>query len=430
MSFISLGVHVILLVISYVIYKKISNPFVFFNLIWSVLIGISIIGTSGINKPSSDVYFIFLLGGLSFNIFGGIFMLLDQFMHSNNKLYNKKIYINDVWKRIAFSILNIIIFCYYVYKGFELLSSLTSGGSYENIRGYYYSDDYFTTTFEYLIVTYVFDPLITVAEIVFAINLLDRKYNKYAMGIMLANIVLRALISGGRMIVFEFGVIILICFILNRKVIKDSKKVRVQMFVVFAAAIIIAGSISIGRSQGSSVGFLQGVFGALASNFTGSFTYFSVLERLNNFSSDSFISVVFAGLLDMIAMVLNFVGITDIDLVRNNIGTILAKFYLIGDLSYNAMPTMYYYFYGSLGKIGVLLGSAILAFYCTFAYKRNKRYRTYKSFAFYLLMMLVIMETPMKWLPFDSSFIMTMFYIVVFISNKKMDIKVPMEKKR
>ena len=430
MSFLSLGVHLILLIITYAVYKKISNPFVFFNLIWSLLIAISIIGTSGISKPSSDIYYIFLLGGLAFNFSGGIFMLFDQFVHSNNKLYNKKIIVNDVWKRWAFSLLNVIILCYYLYKGFALLSALTTGTSYEYIRGYYYSDDYFKTTFEYLLVTYIFDPIITVAEIIFAINLLERKYSKYIMGVMLANIVLRALISGGRMIVFEFGVIILICFILNRKAIKDSKKVRKQMLAMFIVAIIIAGSISIGRSQGAGVGLLQGIFGALASNFTGSFTYFSVLERLNNFSSDSFLSVVFAGLLDMISMVLNFLGITNLDLVRNNIGTILAKFYNIGDLSYNAMPTVYYYFYSSLGKIGVLLGSTIFAFYCTFAYKRNKRFGTYKSFAFYLLMMLVIMETPMKWLPFDSSFIMTMFYIVVFISNKKMDIKVPMEKKR
>lgn len=430
MSFLSLGVHLILLIIAYAIYKKVSNPFVFFNLIWSLLIAISIIGTSGINKPSSDIYYIFLLGGLAFNISGGIFMLFDQFIHSNKKLYNKKILVNDVWKRLAFSILNIIILCYYLYKGFELVSALITGTSYEFIRGYYYSDDYFKTTFEYLLVTYIFDPLITVAEIVFAINLLDRKYSKYIMFVMLANILLRALISGGRMIVFEFGVIILICFILNRKAIKDSKKVRKQMAAIFIIAIVIAGSISIGRSHEGDSSFLEGVLGALTSNFTGSFTYFSVLERLNNFSSDSFTSVVFAGLFDMFSMMLNFVGITNVDLVRNNIGTLLAKFYTIGDLSYNAMPTMYYYFYGSLGKIGILLGSTIFSFYCTFAYKRNKRFGTYKSFAFYLLMMLVIMESPMKWLPFDSSFVMTMFYILVFVSNKRMDVKVPMEKKR
>ena len=430
MSILSLGVHLILFIITYAIYKRISNPFVFFNLIWSVLIGISVIGTSGINKPSSDVYLIFLLGGLSFNIFGVIFMLLDKLLHIQHKTYSKKIYIKDAWKRVIFTTLNVIILCYYVFEGFELLSSLVSGVSYENIRGYYYSDDYFTTAYEYIIVTYVFDPMIMVAEIVFAINLLDRKYSKYSMVVMLANIVLRALISGGRMIVFEFGIIILICFILNRKVIKDSKKVRVQMIAMFAVAIVVAGSISRGRSPGEGSSFLQNIFETLVSNFTGSFTYFSILESLNSYSSNSFITVVFAGLLDMISMVLNFVGITDIELVRNTIGTILAKFYLIGDLSYNAMPTIYYYFYGSLGKIGVLLGCAIFAFYCTFAYKRNKRFGTYKSFAFYLLMMLVIMESPMKWLPFDSSFIMSMIYIVIFVSNRKMDIKVPLEKKQ
>ncbi len=430
MPFLCLGIHLILLIVTYVIYKKISNPFVFFNLIWSVLIAISIIGTRGINKPSSDIYYIFMLGGFAYNISGGMFMLLDQFIHSTNKMYNKKVYINDAWKKTTFIILNVIILCYYLYKGFELLSSLTSGTSYQNIRGYYYSDDYFTTTYEYLIVTYIFDPLITVSEIIFAINLLDKKYNKYSMAVMLINIILRALISGGRMIVFEFGVIILICFILNIKVIKDSKKIKLQMFAIFAVAIVVAGAISLGRSQVESRGFFQGVFESLVSNFTGSFTYFSILERLNSYSSDSFIAVVFAGLLDMISMILNYLGITNIDLVRNTIGTILAKFYLIGDLSYNAMPTMYYFFYGSLGKLGILFGSAIFAFYCTFAYKRNQRFGTYKSFAFYLLMMLVIMETPMKWLPFDTSFIMAMIYIVIFVSNRKMDIKVPLEKKR
>lgn len=425
MPVLSLGAHLILFIITFVVYKKISNPFVFFNLIWSILIGISIIGTSGINKPSDEIYMIFLLGGISFNIFGVAFMLLDKMIRPQDKLYVKKTYMKEATKRRIFIILNIVILLYYVYKGVELISSLLSGVSYENIRGYYYSDDFFTNTYEYLIVTYLFDPIIIVAEIIFAINMLDKKYSKMAI-IMLANIILRALISGGRMIVFEFGIIVLLCFLIKRKYIKDNRKMKLEMFVIFLVAIIIAGTISAGRAE-EEQGFFVGIYKTLIGNFTGSFTYFSILDNIGRYFSNSFLSVVFAGIADMFAMITNFLGLTSVELTRNTIGTILSKFYHIGELSYNAMPTMYYYFYGSLGNLGVVLGTAIMSCYCTFAYKQNKRYNTYKSLAFYLLMMLVVIESPMKWLPFDSSFIMAMFYINIFVSNKSKSV---MEKNR
>lgn len=420
MQILAFGIHLLFLAVTFSIYRKISNPFVLFNFIWSVLLGIAIIGAPGIMKPSDAVFGYFLFGGTAFNIFGFLFMLLDNVLHFSFVPKKKHTLIPNHIKQAAVTVLQLVIFAYYIYKALAVLNNLRAGASYEFIRGYYYSDDFFTSTLEYLIVTYLFDPMITLTGIVFAFNLFHRDYNRLTLTVMCANIILRAVISGGRMILFEFGVFIILLFFNQYKLLKSNRKVKRRIFAFFGLAMIVGIFINTGRTAVESGNHVGSALETLITNFTGSFSYFSILDRNGTYVPRSYGGAIFAGIRDIFVMMTNMLGITSISLIRNDIGIMLSRFYLIGNYSYNAMPTMYYYFLTDFGKLGLLIGPLLLSLYCTWAYQQSRRFGTYKTLALYLLMMLVVVESSMMWVPFNSSFIMAIFYTMFFMSNKTM----------
>ena len=71
------------------------------------------------------------------------------------------------------------MFVYYMSKAVELLIFLRSGMGYDEVRGFYYSEENFSSSFEYRIVMFLFDPVVMVSEIILAINIFDKQYNKF-----------------------------------------------------------------------------------------------------------------------------------------------------------------------------------------------------------------------------------------------------------
>lgn len=423
MTYLVLGIYLLLLLFSATVYRKWSNPFVFFNLIWSIWLLIAIIGVDGVTPPREDVFAYFLLGGIVFNLAGFIFVLLDKVVHNQNSVRVRK---DSQWYPVAakvFTLLQVIILIYYVYKSFSLWGILTSGGSYERIRAYYYSDSYFKNTIEYLVVTYLFDPMVTLGEVVFAINVFQRKRGKFTLCVVAVNAVLRSVISGGRMIIFEFAALILVCFLyLYKGYIRRNRKNKRKVALLLVFAFFIATIITLGRFDTEKTLLKAGV-GSLVSNFTGSFSYFSILDKYGLYLPAQHGKVIFGGIVDLFLLFAKTFGLTNMPYISNELGNITSEFYLIGDYSFNAMPTMYYFFMTDFGKAGIVLGCTLLALYCVYAYRRCERILTYKALAMYLLMMLVVIESSMTWLPFKSSFIMTILYAALFMSNQSLPSK-------
>lgn len=423
MAYLVLGVYLILLLTSAMIYKKWSNPFVFFNLIWSIWLLIATVGVDGVNQPREEVFEYFLLGGIVFNLAGFIFVLLDKVVHHQISVRVRK---DSQWHSVAttvFMLIQVIILVYYVYKAFSLWGILSSGGSYERIRAYYYSDAYFKNTIEYLVVTYLFDPMVTLGEVVFAINVFQRKRGKVTLCILAVNALLRSVISGGRMIIFEFAALILVCFLyLYKGYVRRNRKNKRKVAVLLAITFFVAAFITLGRS-GTEKTLIKAATGSLVTNFTGSFSYFSILDKYGLYLPAQHGKVIFGGIVDLFLLFAKTFGLTNMPYISNELGNITSEFYLIGDYSYNAMPTMYYFFMTDFGKAGIVLGCTLFALYCVYAYRRCERILTYKALAMYLLMMLVVIESSMTWLPFKSSFIMTILYAALFMSDQSLPSK-------
>ncbi len=414
---VALAVYLVLLVLSLLIYKKWSSPFVFFNLIWSLWLTIAGIGVKGISTAGREVFLYFIIGGIVFNLAGFLFVLMDSLKYSRKGIKIKPESKIQPYLDIIFVVIQCVVLAYYVFKAIDVWQTVITGGSYEDVRGYYYSSENFGSRIEYLLVTFVFDPMTTLGAVVFAINIFDKKKSNLTLGIILMNIFLRALVSAGRMIIFELAILVLVNFLYKYKELikKNKKKVLKPLFIVLIG-VAIAVFITEGRNK-SEPGTSRAIINLL-SNFTGSFTYFSILNSNGIYVSQQYGRIFFGGIIDTFLMVSNRLGLTNIPYITNEVGVILSDFYNIGSISYNAMPTMYYYFISDFGEIGIVIGCIIFAFYASFMYCRCNRKKTQKTFALYMIMMLVVMESSMTWLPFKLSFFITLVYTCIFISNK------------
>lgn len=419
METLAVVIYSILLVISLILYKKISNPIVFYNLIWLLWIAVSTTDFLGFNSPSDRVYKMFIIGGIVFNICGHLFMLLEKLLSKENKKKVIRPTLYYEYRKLIFVALQIIIFVYYFSKAIELLSSFNSGMGYSEVRGYYYSEDNFSSPFEYRIVTFLFDPLIMVSEIIFAINIFDKQYNWFATVLMFCNIFLRSIISGGRMIIFELSVFIIMNFVYQYRNYIKYKKGKLKAGVVVSIATLVASYITSGRVEEENT-LALGAIKSLVSNFTGSFTYFSVVDGMQKYTAPKLGRVMFAGITDIFSMVTNSIGLTDVTLLRNDVGLILADFYYIGGKYFNAMPSMYYFFICDFGTKWFFIGNIFFAAIsvCTYIYCRKEK--TCRALGLYLLVILMIAESSMTFLFFNISFVMTILYSLFFLSNDEL----------
>ena len=121
----------------------------------------------------------------------------------------------------------------------------------------------------------------------------------------------------------------------------------------------------------------------------------------------------------MIKFPLNVMGFTSSGTAQIEIGNILSKFIKIGDYYYNAMPTMYYYFWTDLKMPGVVLYSYLFGRISTVIYYRLHKKNTLRNNALYLMLVLVVFSSSMQWLPFKTPFVMAIVYIYLITMRKK-----------
>lgn len=416
MEIISILAYIFFLAVSLILYRKLSNPIVLYNLIWLLWITVSATGFLGFYMPGDHIYKMFIIGGVAFNLVGHIGMLIDKAISSKKKNFVIKSTPFYEYRKIIFTVLQVIMFAYYVSKLVELMVAFSFGMGYDEVRGFYYSEENFSSSFEYRIVMFLFDPMIMVSEIVFAVNIFDKQYNKFTTVLMFCNIFMRSIISGGRMIIFELATFIILNFLYQYKTYIKYKKGKVKVGVIVSVATVVAAYITSERVQEENT-LAMGAIKTMISNFTGPFTYLDILNRHNYFTEPKLGRVSFAGLTDMFSMFTNGLNLTDFELLRTKVGLILENFIFIGTKYFNAMPSMYYFFICDFGKKWYFIGNALMAIIVVFTYCYSRRYKTTKSLAVYLLMALLIVESSMTFMFFSTSFVMAILYVLFFMSN-------------
>lgn len=411
----SLIVNLLFLIISRLIIKNRYNPIYLFNIWWLLTVLMSTFGYKNIITPTDRIYIIFIIGSISFNIIALIAYIFLQkkttkvFIEINESISYKSYQI--------FKICQIILFIYFSVKAIMLLKMLMSGYDYSTIRAYYFSDQYLSSTLEYLILKNIINPLMIATQIIFSINIFIPKFKTPTILLIVANILLRAFVSGGRMSLVELSITILVCFLIFKKM-NMSSNYKKKVFSLLSVAII--GSVIISKGRGGSGSFINQVVEKIIVYFSGSFTYLDILIENNSIPFGSLYGrATFGGILDLFISLFRYIGITSIDTASYIIGSVIAKFVYIGYYSYNALPTMYYFFLVDLGYTGVILGAMLLGVLSMFFYLKYKYSFSLKYLAVYLLFVVFIIGSTMTWMPFSAEYIIS--GIILYYFYKKND---------
>lgn len=413
-----LVVHFVLLAISFAVYKSPKRLLVLYNLVWSVFILISVIGFDGINKASEYIYSYFLIGSCFFNLFAYIF----DFVFFKNTVNEKKI--NICQYSIGFSkkqrkvvlFLGIVTLIYFSFKSIGVFRGLLNGSLlYSQVRNIYYSASFFSSDYEYLLVMYFFDPLVVLFGVLFVVNFFNKSMNVLYNIVFLTNVALRTFVSGGRMFLFELAFLLIVGFVIfYRK--KNKGGIGFFKFLLFAfiGLLLAYFAVLISTERGRSGSFFEQIREMIVVNFTGSYTFMDVLLSGDMMLNHTYGTSLIAGFLDPIITFLRFFGITDIEALNVSIGRIISKFYMIGDTySYNAMPTMYYFFLTDFGVFGLVLGPLFFSWIVSITEKGIFKRYDVSSFVCYFLVALLIIESSMTWLLFKTSFALIFLYVLI-----------------
>ena len=106
-----------------------------------------------------------------------------------------------------------------------------------------------------------------------------------------------------------------------------------------------------------------------------------------------------------------YLGLTDAPLVYISTGSMLADFRMIGEfVSYNAMPTMYYFFYSDFRDLGYIILPLLFGYMSVFIYSKMERSGTVLDFIYYLFLMILIIESSFNWPLSRVSFVVAIIY--------------------
>lgn len=398
-------------VLTYFIYKSISHPVVFFNVLWFVLLIIYCFGDlgkrMGLYQSGDMIFQIFFVGGVCFNIGA---LAFSFFKPSRHVVRSEKIHevISD--KRIRVVVVaEVILLFYYIYKLYTLAGFLLSGQSYALIRSLYFSEDMITSPLESAFIIFVSDPLLLFTEIVFSINLFVKAFPKKLNYLLFINLMLKTIITGGRTTLFETGCLVIVCAIYFgyfKKIKKETIGLIVGVFVLVYVVVLVSV-----QRHGDEGSVLEIAANNLITYFVGSFVFFEDLLLSHDYLNQTYGLVTFGGLTDVFIQLFRYLKLTDMSLSYVSVGSILSDFRMIGDgISYNAMPTMYYYFFTDFREFGYILCPMLFGFFSVYIYNKMVYKNTLLYFAYYLFIMVLIVESSFNWQLERIPFVMAIIY--------------------
>jgi len=409
----------LLLICSWFTYKKLYHPLVFFNLIWFGFVMISLVVSLGIERPSETIYGIFTTGCVMYNIGAFIGIRVHYKLGTagcglpttdDEEVLSKKT--NDI-----VLVIQVILLVYYLSDAYVLVRQLLSGQLfYDNIRSYYYSS---MDSISYILNNFLFEPLTIVTRVFFSICVFKKIFDTKTKVLMFVNLILRVITSGGRISLVDLVVLLFISYLIYHKQTKITMKKKLTMLAVLMVSLFLAMVITTGRGVSQTEGFWDRIQEMVVMNFTGSFTFFSKLMERGQFKNMSFFTTTCAGVVDIFKLPLNILGLIDKGTAQIEVGNILSKFISIGDYYYNAMPTMYYYFWTDLKMPGIVIYSYLFGRFSGDIYYRLRKKNTLRYNALFMMLVLVIFSSTMQWLPFKISFVMAIVYICLITRHVK-----------
>lgn len=395
-------------------FKTWNNPYVIFNLLWSIVGILILYGNRSVYSPSKIAMLCVIIGIIGFNLSAVSirFILGKQNSLNKNYVFNKRI-------AIFFSIIVLIAS---LFLSIDTIQSLLSGASYSDIRNDYYTYSNSGSVLLYYLREYVIDPLRYVV-IVSAIFSLFKK--EHQSKLLIANaafcVLLQAITSGGRYILMNtFFMLICGAFMLISNV-ELSLKQKVQLVIlgglIAYGIIFLTDSRSTHLMQSMSIG--EKVLSTIYQYFAGSVTYLGeVIKTTPKIKGATFGVNFIAGLISPMFVLLNFIGIMSYPKVFSIIGMEACKILKIGEsLYFNAMPTVFGYSYIDGGLVLTFIEAWIWGYICRRFYKRASS-GNLLFVAFYILMFMQICNASTRWFFYSTGYCLAYVYMRMVFKEK------------
>lgn len=410
MIWIILTIVCISLVLSYIKFKTWGNPYTVFNILWICITILLIKGDKFVYSPSKIAILCILIGIFGFNL--SIFIPRIKFSKKKAKsLIKDRYYLNR--KRAYFISIFILIFSLQDFIKTILL--VLSGYSFSEIRNVYFAVSGFDSVLMYYFKEFVISPLRYVVIVSAIISLFC--YKKKNIGLLinaLLLIVFQAINSGGRYILMN-SIFMFICgyFLFgDKKKIEKKKKYGLICIITIAFAIIIYLTNQRTTYLARNMTVLERLYNTIYQYFAGSVTYLGKIIEKNPWIEGSTYGINFiAGFSRILFVILTFLRILPYPQILNIIGMYACEELKIGPYTfYNAMPTIFGYFYIDGGLILVFIESLIFGYICKILYKFANKNNLFFS-ACYIIIFVQICNSSTRWFFYAIDYSLAFFYL-------------------
>lgn len=398
--------------------KSISDPYVAFNILWVGVAALINIGNEYIYEPSITALTCVLFGVIGFNLsrFTPNLVLgksqLGLFQSDNFVINYHQAYI-----------ISIIVLILSAFSAASAIRAFMSGASFSSIRSDYYTYTSAESIYLYYLRNYVLSPLRYVVIIVSIIGVIKKeKISKWLLINTIGIIILQSITSGGRYVLMNTVFMLLCGFSLfgdKERITMKQKIIIVVIVALFSYLIVyLTNDRASYITQNMTIG--ERLYHTVYAYFVGSTTYLGEVVKKSPFIVGSTYGINFvAGFIAPIFVVFTFLHLIPYPAVFSVIGTYACEVLRIGPATfYNAMPTIFGYFYIDGGFVLVFIEAWLFGYICKRLYQRGKSGNLLMS-AMYILIFAQICNSSTRWFFYSSDYCLAFFFLNVVIRRIK-----------
>lgn len=413
--------------------KDVFNPQFLFCSFMGLITILASVRLFGLTETNFMTYLIVMLGVMCFSI--GV--SLSRVGRTSFRMGNISTYFFDtanleLRSKFIAGVATALLFWSIYRMWTTVIPLLRSGFSLDMIRLVYFGIEvqgYSYSRLDEIIEMFLNLPFLYALIPVVAIELTSPKEKKKlkirTSVIILLWIVLSCIISGGRVLLYNFVVVFVVCFFIRgNKWGKVFEKAKRRMKWLFAYIVLIMiyvmYQLSINRSGTGTYEFLYQIY----VYFCGCMPHTSL--RLETVDIDYTLGMTFlSGCLRPFMLLFKYTigggNFPEIYQRTLEIGETLQSAVQISEgHTFNAFALPFYYFYYDGGVIAVIIESFIYGFICGRAFFRYRKYPTERNLAKYLVIIIYIANSMIRFSPALVYFAFAYIYVdFCFVSNYK-----------
>lgn len=363
---------------------------------------ISTFNPYGLFEVSNYTYMLWIICTLSFAI---PFLILFR-KKTNNIENDKKIDIDKVVSSKIINglfIINLAIVIFYKIK-YEIITKDLPIYEVRIAR----FEDLLGSAFENLFFNYIVVGLVSVAAIIFAVLLVNKKIKNALFWICGITIIIYSLIGYGRMMFLNI-IIYIITTLLMTYDLKDliNKKNIFKLFIAIIAFLLIFTSMLYVRTYNKNLTFTENIANTINAQARQIITYVTGgLRMLDNYISNGFEGITghtygratLAGFEEILLYPLKGIGL-EINSYNNLIADVAQKSTVIGEnnLKFNAFYTSVMNFYSDFGIAGVIIFPILYALLMIWIFNNFNKRRTFSSLLLLNYSVMILIFSIIRW---------------------------------